>query len=734
MIVKIWPIKGAHGIKNAMLYIQDDNKVIKVEKDDDGRVTRRKIIDPEVEFRKDADSFFIENEEDIDRVLSYMSDTDKIKNKFISGYLCSPENALESFRDNWAQITLCAGPEKKPKNMKRENMAYHMVQSFPEELDITDEEVHQCGLELLQKIGDHQGVVCSHVHPVVDEEGKQHGRCKHNHILFNAFIQADKIDPQRPQRVKYHDCKETYEQLQIWNDEIAIEHGLPIIRNPDPERVYSWKESYETQHGRSWKDRIRMDIEAARSMTKNWTEFKTLMEQDGYSIRIGAHTSYTAPDGEHKIRAGKLGQSYTKENLELYWAIRSRTERAVEKAVKDNAAPPLWAVAQQYGQLIVQVPIGTKKGDNPPSYSLPLDKSSRTRKVLSTYFNEKDIYDVYDGAGRVVAAATGQELVDYLDDLNRNHDALWLEMAKRNEEEQQQLWQQQEDRRRRAAEEEKKKNIYTYRFRNSRTKQYYYTDLRDENGRRRSSIELIFLLARVVLESEDGLWEHRGKFPAGKDNEAVLGRTDWKIQNMMDSIHLATEEGIKTPAQLDQRLHETGAAYSRARTAFQKTKRAQEKMAALNDALNEYEDTRELAERIQALPEGPEKTKLQDQYHDLLARYKKAKAIMYGYRVTEQTAIDDFRMRYADIQKNLPDMQEEYDRTKEEYSRLKKLQYNVKLAQSEEYCYGPEYHADPSFDWKDLRQKEANEELAEHEENSADKNRESEENQNKIRP
>jgi len=56
------------------------------------------------------------------------------------------------------------------------------------------------------------------------------------------------------------------------------------------------------------------------------------------------------------------------------------------------------------------------------------------------------------------------------------------------------------------------------------------------------------------------------------------------------------------------------------------------------------------------------------------------------------------------------------------------------LAQSEEYCYGPEYHADPSFDWKDLQQKEANEELAEHEENSADKNRESEENQNKIRP
>ena len=29
MIVKIWPIKGARGFKNSLLYVDDDNKVIK---------------------------------------------------------------------------------------------------------------------------------------------------------------------------------------------------------------------------------------------------------------------------------------------------------------------------------------------------------------------------------------------------------------------------------------------------------------------------------------------------------------------------------------------------------------------------------------------------------------------------------------------------------------------------------------------------------------------------------
>lgn len=717
MIVKIWPVKGAQGLKRSMLYIQDDNKVISLDLDEEGNVERRKVIDTRQEHRMDPDRYFIENEENIERVISYMANEYKTENKYVSGYLCDPEDALQHFQETWDQIVEMAGPQKKARNVERENMSFHMVQSFPEELDISDEEVHQCGLELLQKLGGHQGVVCSHVHPVVDEEGEVRGKCKHNHILFNAFMQPDKIDPEHPERVKYHDCTETYEQLQIWNDEIAIEHGLPIIRNPDLERVYSWKESYEAKRGNSWKERIRLDIEAARRVTGNWDEFRARMEKSGYQLRDGAHLTYTAPDGEHKIRGGTLGSPYTKESLELYWTIRDRIDLAVETAVKDNEAPPLWAVAQKHGPLTVGVPLGAWADENSPSYPLPLDKGERTREVLSSYFNDQDLYDVLDASGRPVATATGRELVNYLDDLRRGEDEHWTQKRQQKEDqERQERWQQEEEDRRRREEEKQKKNVYTSNFKNSRTKQNYYAPYRDENGRRRSSLELIFLIAIVVLKSEDGLWDCKGKVPEENENEAVFGPTDWKIQNMMDAIHMAAQEGLESLAQLDQKLNETGAAYSRAKSALQKTKRARDKMETLDKALDEYDATKDLAERIQALPEGPEKAKLQEQYKDEIERYKKAKGVMYGYRVSTQEQIDDFRIRYADIEKNLPAMQEQFDKTKEDYRQLKKLQHNVKLAQSEQYCYGPEYDPNVPFSWEELEQRRTEPEAERNEE------------------
>lgn len=698
MIVKIWPVKGVQGLKKAKLYIEDDNKVIKIEQDEEGNFLRRTIIDTQQEYHMDADRYYIENEEDISRVMAYMANEEKIKNKYISGYQCEPGNALAKFHETWDEVLRKAGPHKKIRNMEKENLSFHLVQSFPEELDISDEEVHQCGLELLAKIKNHQGIVSSHVHPVVDEEGEVHGRCKHNHILFNAYIQPDMIDPEHPEILKYNNCLETYAQLQIWNDEIAIEHGLPIIRDPDRERTYSWIESSEKQKGKSWTERIRLDIEASRRASNNWEEFVSNMERSGYKIRDGAHVTYTAPDGKHKARGNTLGQSYTKENLELYWTIRNRTEKAVEKAIKDNEAPPLWTLAERYGAISVNIPIGIKREEEPSFYSFPLEKPEHTREVLSTYFDEKDLYDIYDKQGRAVAAATGGEIIAYLEALRQHEEKQWEEQRrKKEEEEQQQYWQEEENRRNKEEkEEEKKKQRYYSSFRNSRTKRRYYVDLRDEDGRERSSVELLFLIAVTVIKSEDGLWYKR-KQDDGKEFEIDFGPTDWKMQNMMDSIHVAAEEGLGTPAQIDERVNEVGAAYSRARSALQKTKRSQEKMEALDKALKDYDQTKELAERIHALQEGPEKEKLKNQYKDEIERYKKAKSVMYGYKVTTQDQIDDFRERYADIVANIPVMQKEFDKAKEDYRRIKKLQYNAYLAQKAQYCYGPAYSEEEAF-------------------------------------
>lgn len=708
MIVKIWPIKGDQGTNQCKLYIEDEQKVIQIVQNEEGLVTERKIINPEEEFQMNADQYFIENEEDIHRVFEYMANEDKTKAKYVSGYMCDPRTMIDDFRANWIDIK--ADSSRDDITGKNETMSFHLVQSFPEDLNISDEEIHQCGIELLKKLENHQGIVCSHVHPVIDEAGEVHGKCKHNHILINAFMQKEKIDPKHPDRMKYHDCKETYEQLQIWNDEIAIEHGLPIIVNPDLDKVYSWKENYETKAGRSWKERIRLDIDMARRNSNNWDEFISQMQDAGYQIREGKHVTYTAPDGEHKVRGHILGQQYTKDNLKLYWTLRDRIEIEADRATRENEAPPLSQIAKQFeAPLVVDIPLGRENDRTRQFYPLSLIPGEKKREVLNTYFFERDLYDVKNADGEVVITATGSDIVNYLcqepqrpfKEYTNPHKTEEQTSHHKKEEQQQQTEDAEAERRAKAEEKKRRQEYYESKFRNTRTGRRYNTELYDEKGRRRTSLELIFLIAIVVLRNESDLWKI-DVIPSDKQNEPCFGPPDWKIQNMMDSLYVAEKEGLESPFEVDERVNELGAAYSRARAALSHTRRSWEKMKNLAAALDEYDAVREVVEKINELPEGSEKEEMKQRYASELERYKKAKAVMYGYKVTTPEEIADFQKRYEDIKKNLPEMEERLEKAKEDYRQIKKLQYHMNLAQNELYCYGPAYEPEKAANRGDL--------------------------------
>lgn len=702
MIVKIWPIKGDQGTHSCMLYIKDDEKIVRVEKDETGRLKSRKEMDASELYGMEADSFFIQHEENINRVIHYMASQDKTKAKLISGYLCDPDTAAEDFRI--ARMKTLALKSAEKLDTDNETMSFHLVQSFPEELDVADEEVHQCGIELLKKLDKHQGIVCSHVVPVADDEGVVHGKCKHNHILINAYIHPTKFDPKHPRRVKYNDCIETYRQLQIWNDEIAIEHGMPIILNPDVDRKRSWMESDEIQRGTSWKERMRWDIEAARRETNNWDEFASYLKDEGYLIRDTKHVTYTAPDGKSKARGETLGTPYTRQGLELYWTLRDRRMQELIQTVQENSPPPLLKLAiAQDPPLTVDVPLGQPTGENRAYYPLPLVKAQRSRQVLNTYFNEHNLYDVKDNTGKIVVSATGAEVVECLDLLSRGHEELqrrWQsELDKENEQEYKEQWenimrQEREAAEKRQQERYKRHQKYISQYKNSRTGKPYQTDLYDRNGRRRTSLELIFLIAAVTIKSEDGLWEVKNP-PREMRATPNFGPTDWKIQSMLDALIVSEEIGLESPADVAEKLNEVGAAYSRARAAVNRSQNAMDKMKGLAYGLQEYEDTRQIAEQIDALPDGAEKEKMLEQYASEIERYQKARSIMKGYKVNTQEQIRDFWRRYDDITRNLPEMQERYDNLKEEYRKVKTLSYRLTLAQTELFCFGPAY--DPNY-------------------------------------
>ena len=221
MIVKIWPIKADYandstkvggvkglkipflvkvksprGLKNALNYITDDKKVI-VRQDDLHEIS---LLQDTIEDENEL----ISNNGTV-RVINYMANKDKIESKYISGYLCDPENVISDF-DMAKTLALAMAGEDRPKETGA--IAFHIVQSFPKGLEISNEEVHQCGIELCEKINAHQAIICSHVHPEIDEkDGKIHGECKHNDSLINAYIHPDKLDPGKPKVLKYNDYK-----------------------------------------------------------------------------------------------------------------------------------------------------------------------------------------------------------------------------------------------------------------------------------------------------------------------------------------------------------------------------------------------------------------------------------------------------------------------------------------------------------------------------------------------
>lgn len=695
MIVKIWPIKadyasdpqkvgGVEGLKNALEYICDESKVI---------VKHEDLGDMDVMKSKTSEEQINELDGSTSRVINYMSNAEKIEGKYISGYLCNPENAVELF--DWARDSVLA---KANREQEKENgaVAYHIVQSFSEGVDISDEEVHQCGIELCQKLGVHQAVITSHVHPEVDEKGQEvSGKCKHNHILINAYIHPDKWDPKHPERIKYNDCKETYAQLRQWNDEIAIEHGLPIIRSPDKHRTYSWFETKEANRGLSWKERMRLDIDAAKKLASNWEEFVAIMEKSGYKIRDGKHPSFTSPDGEHTARGKTLGKQYTKEALELFWSIRNNSKNAVDQAMDENTPPPLFDfVHESPGDYFAVIPIGEESEDRQGSYPLPFDKIVTDRETMETYFDPNGTYSITDTSNTVVTTVSGEEILNTFDWLHHKEKFMGEKEFEGESEYE--------------ATRGKKRYYTCYVFVNSKTKRPYRTSLYDANGRRRSTLELLFLLAIIVLKKEDGLWNDNPVEAKDVTVDNILrAPTSWKIQNMYDAIETSRTEGIETIAELNRRLNAVGADLSRAKSGLKKVTRAKEKMETLYRAVQEYNKTKDLAQRLLDLPDGPEKEDLQRQHKEVIQRYKEAKAVMYRFSVTEDHQVEDFLNRYSKIQEDIKELRSRKEAHSESYTMLRKLHYQAQLAANAQYCYGPNYTYDRVYDQIELQQRMA---------------------------
>ena len=306
---KFITIRSEAGIKNNAKYIKNPDKTTLNNDDETLDKIQASLLNEEEDISETDSGDEEEEKSDMEKAVDYMMNPEKTESeevKLISGHNCNPLTAAEEMQN------LVAYWKEKRRMQDNNKDAYHLIQSFdPKDNDhLTPEMAHEIGLKLcdeIEHIDDRKDdpdrrykiLVCTHV-------DKRH---IHNHILICPYD----IDT----GMKYHENKITYRKVQKANDKLCKEYGLSIILNPDEDRKRSYAEEKAKENNSSWKEDIRRDIDAMKSVCKDWDTFVLYMEAAGYELKQGKHITYMK-DGK-KVRDKTLGREWTKESLLDYW-------------------------------------------------------------------------------------------------------------------------------------------------------------------------------------------------------------------------------------------------------------------------------------------------------------------------------------------------------------------------------------------------------------------------------
>ena len=223
----------------------------------------------------------------------YAQNPDKTQQgELVSSYECSPLTVDEEFMLSKRQYELATG-----RRQKSDVIAYQIRQSFKPG-EITAEEANKVGYELAMRFtkGKYAFIVATHT-------DREH---IHNHIIYNSTA----LDSTR----KFRDFLLSGLAVQRLSDLICLEHQLSVIEiKPYRERqkrtLYPPKESNRDKLC-SVIDGILLD-----EKTANFEAFLQKLEQQGYEIKRGKHTSVKGARQKRFIRFRTLGAGYSEDEI-----------------------------------------------------------------------------------------------------------------------------------------------------------------------------------------------------------------------------------------------------------------------------------------------------------------------------------------------------------------------------------------------------------------------------------
>ena len=241
---------------------------------------------------------------DLAAALRYIENEEKINSEhrvFATALNCSLETAfreMQETKQRWG----------KPGGV----LGYHVIHSYAPG-EVIPEQAHEIGVEFAAALlgGSYEAVVSTHL-------DRDHLHC---HIVFNSVSLLDGR--------KYRSNKKTYyEELRGLSNEISRKHGLSVIEtNGSGEAYAEWQA--QAQGKPTIRGMIRKDIDDALAQAFTLHSLLSILQKQGYTIKIGPklrHTAIRPPGGTRFIRLDSLGESYTEaEIIQRLKAVRGGT-------------------------------------------------------------------------------------------------------------------------------------------------------------------------------------------------------------------------------------------------------------------------------------------------------------------------------------------------------------------------------------------------------------------------
>lgn len=235
--------------------------------------------------------------------LKYILNPDKNeKMKYVTGICCGDD--LETAYDNFKEIFEKYNDEnfdncKSSKKSGKRNIRIHSyTQSF--DSSVSPEKAHRIGVEWAKKVfGENRPIIVS-THSNTDH-------C-HNHIA---------VCPYDLDGIRWHSNRKSLEFVRKRSDEICLEHGLDIIKNPKRNSTISYKEHDACKKGYSWKVKMADTIDRlihSYDVTDIYSLIKK-MKECGYTFTNESRLIAKPKGVKYGCCIAKLGFGYSYQML-----------------------------------------------------------------------------------------------------------------------------------------------------------------------------------------------------------------------------------------------------------------------------------------------------------------------------------------------------------------------------------------------------------------------------------